>query len=157
MYSPLTIANFFIKKGIEFSDPISQTKIQRLVYIAHGWYLALTGNPLINSVVEAWRFGPIIPEIYDAFKAYGNLPLKHVIDNKESINKEVKKLLEVVWNLYGRYSTFFLSNFTHQSNTPWDIVAKEYSYNIPANKDIDDRIIRAYFTSLSKKMSLAGV
>ena len=72
MYSPLTIANFFIKKGIEFSD----------------------------SVVEAWRFGPIIPEIYDAFKAYGNLPLKHVIDNKESINKEVKNY----WRLYGIYT-----------------------------------------------------
>src|SRR5687768_9300066 len=85
MYNATSIANFFIQKGIEAGNPIDQMKVQKLVYFAHGWYLAITNQPLINEAIEAWRFGPVIPSLYHSLKHSGNQAITHTIDEQTDL------------------------------------------------------------------------
>ena len=41
IYNPAHIANFFIGKAKEESEPLTQMKLMKLVYIGFGWVKAL--------------------------------------------------------------------------------------------------------------------
>lgn len=52
-HQPEAIANEFLRRYPE-SYYVSQVVLQKLVYIAHGWSLAITGQPLVRQSAEAW-------------------------------------------------------------------------------------------------------
>src|ERR1041385_1190632 len=74
-FDPKAIANYFLDLAESEKAAIEPLKMQKLVYFAHGWYLAFTGKPLLNEFVEAWQYGPVIPDLYHAFKHYGSQPI----------------------------------------------------------------------------------
>ena len=45
-------------------DTISNMKLQKLVYYAQGFALAITGKPLFQEDIEAWEHGPVAPALY---------------------------------------------------------------------------------------------
>jgi len=53
------IATVFIRRGLEHGRAFDQMQLQKLIYIAHGWSLAATGEPLTGDRPEAWDLGPI--------------------------------------------------------------------------------------------------
>ena len=65
------VANWFLDRADKDGKPLDPMKLQKLIYFAHGWHLALTSKPLINEHPEAWAYGPVIPSIYHRFKKYG--------------------------------------------------------------------------------------
>lgn len=155
MYTATSIANFFIRKGIEAGRPIDQMKVQKLVYFAHGWYLAITSQPLLTEAIEAWRFGPVIPSLYHSLKHSGNQSITAPIDvRKDSTldddELEVQAYLNGIWDLYSPFSGIQLSNMTHEEETPWARIAREFNNQIPADKDIDNEAIKQYFLNQQK-------
>jgi uncharacterized phage-associated protein len=137
--------------------------LQKLVFYAHGWSLALTGEPLIFNRIEAWDYGPVIPDLYQVFKKYGNeaiiAPAQEWVfrDRKiflttptvegspqDSERVSAQKIIERVWQLYGRFTAVRLSNATHAPGTPWEKVYKSGQRNIL----IPNPIIKTYFESL---------
>ena len=52
MYSSKAIANFFLDRGMDDDIEISPMKIIKLVYIAHGYHLAVTDVALIEDYVQ---------------------------------------------------------------------------------------------------------
>jgi uncharacterized phage-associated protein len=121
-YSPFRIARFFIEKAADSGKPLTPMKLIKLVYIAHGWSLALAKKPLISERIEAWKYGPVIESLYHAFKHRGNSPIPK--EDASSLSNEVvdpwtATLLEKVWEKYGGLSGVYLSSLTHQPGTPW--------------------------------------
>lgn len=159
MYSATKIANYFIEKALSERVSLTPMKLQKLVYFAHGWYLAKTGKELIDEKVEAWQFGPVIPSLYRKTKVYGNNtitePIQEFTFNFSNLvprlteeDEIVKKYLDTIWKVYSRYSAYQLSNSTHLPNTPWARVAEKFNHQIPKNQDIENEDIRNYFVSL---------
>lgn len=148
-YPAPAVANFIIEKASRRGISITPMKLQKLLYFAHGWYLALTGSePLVADGFEAWDYGPVSPSAYHWFKEFGNkaIPIQaprsfnddpKYISGDESAVKVVDKILEV----YGSLSGGKLSDMTHEKDAPWDTV---YS---PKRKflSIPDKTIEAYF------------
>lgn len=150
-YDVKAIANYFIKRS-DYS--ISPMKLQKLIYYAHGWNLAISNVPLINNELEAWQYGPVINEIYHAVKHYGNRSISEPI---EKFNPEdwsysipelaeddvVKPFLDEVYNAYGQFPAIKLSEMTHAINAPWHLARSAGSAMI------DNDSIKQYFVNLS--------
>ncbi len=140
-------------------------KLLKLVYFAHGWYLALTGEPLIDEPVYAWRFGPVIRSLYHEFKRFGRNPISDfaLVDewpttgrlqwnrvridqgpNQEE-NTRAKQIVRRVWEEYGKLTGVQLSNLTHVEDGPWFRTrGKEIRNTI-----IPNDAIRTYFQNLA--------
>ena len=52
------IANELIRLASAEGKAFDQVQLQELVYIAHGWCLAITGEPLTGDRPEALEHGP---------------------------------------------------------------------------------------------------
>ncbi len=74
-HDPKAIANYFLDRAADAGDAPTPMKVQKLVYYANGFYLAIFGEPLIDEQVEAWAYGPVIPSLHREFLEYGNGPI----------------------------------------------------------------------------------
>ena len=119
MLSCFDIARYFLALTDEESgDFISNLKLQKLVYYAQGFYLALHGKPLFSETIEAWMHGPVIPELYHLYKEYGSGPIPKPLDVDFSrYDIEVKTLLDEIYVTYGQYSAWKLRELTHEEPT----------------------------------------
>lgn len=149
-YEAKTIANFFLSQAKRDDVPVSPMKLLKLLYFAHGWYLAITGEPLLEERIEAWIYGPVIPDIYLEFKQFGNDPITgnfepHNLPREE--NHDVNVILGEVWKTFKGYSAVALSNMTHEKGTPWSKTMEPYrgKGKFPKNLIIDDKLIKDFF------------
>lgn len=168
-YSAKAIANAFLDFPDASYRRLTPMKMQKLVYYAHGWNLALKDAPLIDEQVEAWEWGPVIPSLYHAFKHYGDIPIRqkvvdlrwdrqedrtyeyeYDIENYQEDNDFTQSLLIKIWQVYGDYTPFQLSNMTHAHETPWYQVNELHKGRIPLGTDIPIDLIKKYFCELAE-------
>ena len=98
-------------------------QIIKLVYICHGWMLGLYHRPLFNQDVEAWRYGPVVDDVYHGLKRYGGSHVPNVIRADEGEFDELEAdLIEQVFDKYSDVSGVGLSRLTHAPDTPWHII-----------------------------------
>jgi len=155
-YSALAVANYFLDlakaKGIGL-DPM---KLQKLIYFAHGWHLALyDGAPLIDEQIQAWDYGPVVSSVYHEFKKFGARPIDQLGTDfdlaKDEIvtprialhDKQTIALLDKIWEVYGRYTGVQLSNLTHETGSPWAQIRNENK--VLRSVGIPDEVIRKDF------------
>ena len=120
MQNVASVANYFLSLADEEAgDTISNLKLQKLAYYAQGFHVALFGEPLFPERIEAWTHGPVVPDLYHAYKQYGNggIPRPEAFD-PESLDVKTRELLDEVYNVYGQYSAWKLRNMTHHE-APW--------------------------------------
>ena len=136
-YDTKAVANYLIDYAEQNGESLSPMKLQKLVYFAHGWHLALTnGEKLINEMIEAWDYGPVIPSLYNEFRKFGrhNITRKarhssfkgtRLMCEEPSLPDEetgfAKELLKKIWEIYGGYTGIQLSNMTHVEGSPWNL------------------------------------
>lgn len=146
MYSAATVANAFIRIAKKNGLALSNLKLQKLVYFAHGWCLAILGKPLIKECVEAWQYGPVVPDLYHALKRYGSSVVTEEIPDVPEIpeNSGAYPFLKAVFNKYGMYTPAQLVAITHQPGAPWQ--------NVCPRSVIPDDSIAEYFKHLPEKL-----
>lgn len=112
------VANWFICNiDREAGDSITHLKLQKLVYYAEAWNLALNKESLFGEDFEAWAHGPVIPGLYHVYKEYGFEALP-MCDCEDNIDSETEKILLEVKRVYGELSAKKLETLTH-SEKPW--------------------------------------
>jgi len=125
-----TIANNFLQW--DFRDgaaSITPMKLQKLVYMAHGWHLAVHDAPLIQEKFEAWPYGPVEDTLYHTFKQFRNSAIntyaktwagdKEVSYIVKADNQNFYDIFNAVTAKYGALSALHLSSLTHMVGTPW--------------------------------------
>lgn len=149
------VANAFLDK----SNEISLLKLLKLCYIAQGFSLAILDRPIFNSdSIEAWKNGPVIPSLYHEFKYFGGTPIRKksvIINFDKNFDTEIpelkdeddKKIIDIVWNMYGHYSANDLATMTYRRGTPWDM-----TYISEVNRVISNDRIQKYYKILVTKM-----
>ena len=147
-YSAKAIANYFIGKSItDPKTPLTPLKLIKLAYVAHGWYLALKDTPLINEPIEAWRYGPVVPSLYQEFKGYGNNTINQLAEAEEIPHEDGYTLdfLNEIWRHYGSWTGLQLSTWTHEEGSPWYIAWEMEGGKKADNYIIKNASIRDYF------------
>lgn len=117
-----SIANRLIERAYGEDSPFTPLQVIKLVYFCHGWMLGLYERPLIIHPVMAWRYGPVVAEVYHSIKQYGSTPIDEQIYNIEPWNGDEKEedVIEQVYLKYGQLDGISLSRLTHAPGTPWD-------------------------------------
>jgi uncharacterized phage-associated protein len=120
---PLNAAKYFIVRAYEEGADAEMTnmKLQKLLYYAQSLYLALYEEPLFESEIQAWRYGPVCPPAYEYYNCYESKQLPVPTSGSFSDTpEEVKELLEEVWSNFGIHSAYHLRDMTH-GEKPWQI------------------------------------
>jgi uncharacterized phage-associated protein len=144
MARALDVAKFLLY--LRDNDPrnleLSNLKLQKLLYYSQGYYLALTGDPLFDEPIEAWKYGPVVRDIYHEFRVYGELNIQRAVDSNDinHLTDKQKKVIAYVWVKLGELSAGTLVDMTH-SETPW-LNAWYYKKN---NKEISNYSMLEYF------------
>lgn len=140
------IANVFYKLARSEGKRLTNMQLQKLVYIAHGFNLAVLDEALFDDTVRAWEYGPVIPALYDELKQYGAGEVKARLLTRTPPVKEddpEMKVIRAVWNAYGKYSGIELSAMTHKAGTPW-----HQMYEPGKRNEIPNKVIKEYYRQL---------
>ncbi len=142
------VAKYFLSLADEEAgDFLSNLKLQKLVYYAQGFHLALFNRPLFGNSIEAWTHGPVIPELYHAYKKYGSNAIPRPEDfNLGLFDQETCELLDEVHQVYGQFSAWMLRDMTHEE-PPW---RQAFDPSAPAQV-IEHHALRTYFRTRLKK------
>ncbi|MCY4461233.1 MAG: DUF4065 domain-containing protein [Albidovulum sp.] len=117
-------------------------QLQKLVYLARGWHLALFDkSPVDDEYAEAWQFGPVIPSLRHEFKHRRRMPIINLatqmeISSLDDLNIEstapespepdrgTRKLPGNNCGFHGGLAGQQLSSKTHLPESPWDKTRK---------------------------------
>lgn len=144
---------------IKSVSDMTPKKLQKMLYYCYSWHLALTAenedtdeilsSRLFDAEFEAWAHGPVIPEVYNAYKKNKYTIIEESgidIDVKEFLNEDEIDSIEQVIEVYGDLNGNQLEQISH-SEEPW-ISARcgAKPLDICTNK-IDDSSIYSFYSS----------
>lgn len=122
MINPINVARYFIIKAYEdgIEAEMTNMKVQKLLYYAQSLHLALYDESLFDEEIQAWRYGPVCPPAYKFYSQFEaeQLPIPDKEESLQAIPEEIKSLLEEVWEYFGGYHAYRLSDMTH-GEFPW--------------------------------------
>ena len=132
-HDPVAIANEFIKIS---KENLTLMQLLKFAYIAHGFKLGITGHPLSSELVEAWKYGPVLPRIYHTFKRQPPERIQSLGTDNEGkviqshLRDEENKIIQFVYDTYGGLHGWELSALTHAKGTPWEKCYQSGVFNI---------------------------
>lgn len=135
--------------------------ILKIAYLSHGYTWGIVNKPLISDRVEAWKYGPVIPILYEALSQYGNrmvdtlhycgTPLSSVDKVAERIKELSKQLspkekdvIDCVVDEYKSWTGGQLIALMHKKGTPW----KKYYVKGETDIVIPDDETKEYYKGL---------
>lgn len=148
MLSCFDIANYFIWLANETGSFISNLKLQKLVYYAQAWHLALHDNPLFEEDFQAWVHGPVIPPLYQKYKPFGWQPILEDADPK--LPKDIVQFLDEVSQEYFACDAYELEQMTHIEE-PWNRARENLAPDTPSNEIIKKEWMQEYYGARVKE------
>jgi uncharacterized phage-associated protein len=155
MADAINVALFFLQLADAEDEPekLSHLRLQKLLYYAQGWSLALRDTVLFSDRIEAWAHGPVVPSVYPSFASYGNgvIPVEvFPFDSEEELEKDDRELIEAVWNAYKPYSALSLREMTHKE-PPWRDARGDSPPGERCKTEISVEAMKKYFSRIAKK------
>ena len=164
------VANRFLDLASNEGRYLTQMQVQKLVYVSHGWHLAIFDSGLTKDEPEAWDYGPLYRSLWIAIRKYGNGPVTEKIRKEDftislsrsskntffgnrgicqaAFSNDQERLIQRIFDVYGELSAFELSALTHQKDTPW---YKIYVDKALRREKIPQDLIKEHFTTIAKE------
>lgn len=147
-------------------QPMSNLKLQKMIYLVYADYLERTKKKLFREDIVAFQYGPVVESIYHYYKEHGREQIEltdelvtlEVKGDEKLINLEeitmpvtIAKILQAddmsdiltsvrkTFEKFGSKSASQLVSITHREGSPWDRT-KNF------NDVIDDDLILKYHT-----------
>lgn len=152
--TPLTVAEYFIEKSNKEGWPITNKKLQKLLYYSQAWSLVLRDKKLFNEKIEAWVHGPAIKSVYVEYKNFGFSPIKKETDSVllKTISSEDQKLLNSVWSVYGKLDADYLEMLTH-SESPWQNARQGLQSSESSENEISPLSMKNFYSEKLKEIN----
>ena len=83
-----TVTNYFIWFFQKHGDLITNLKLQKLLYFAQGWFLALYDTPLFKEEIQAWIHGPVVATVYHSYKGFGYGPITAAMEEPKFLTSK---------------------------------------------------------------------
>ena len=149
-YPVKTVADYFLSLAEpETGDAMTHLRLQKLVYYAQGWHLAMITKPLFSNELEAWPHGPVSPALFTKLKEYGfnAIPRAALKTDLSVLDAATRKILDDVWRVYGQFTAKRLEEMTHNER-PWIEARAGLPPEAKSNNKISQDVMREYFSSV---------
>ena len=138
----LELSYYIINHENSNNREVTNLRLQKLLYFVQASLLSLNNGSEFQDIIQAWRYGPVVPKSYTEFKKFEYRPIqtsKNITDiaNKENIDGMLDYL--------SRFKTHQLVEITH-NQTPWQ---KAMIRGI--GSQITNESIREYFKEAENK------
>ena len=154
MYSYKLIADYFISLSNETQNLITNLKLQKLLYYAQVWSLAINKKRLFEGDFEAWVHGPVLVALYNDYKDNRANPIRRddlgegkFSEILLSFDSTTQALLKDVTDNYFGLTAYELERRTHQEE-PWRKARKGLEPDEPSSEKIDDVSIIEFYSQL---------
>ena len=149
---PITeVVEYFLWKAKTEKKPLTNKKLQKLLYYAQAWSLVLRKQKLFEDKIEAWVHGPAVRSVYLKYKKFGFAPITKEVDQStlKKIPNSVIGFLDQVWKVYGKYDAGYLEYLTH-SEDPWQKAREGIEAHVGSENEIPLTLMHDYYSSKLK-------
>ena len=108
MYKAVELSKYIVTKCLSDDCPISNLQLQKILYYIQKNFLKHRRIAFADDI-EAWQFGPVVPNVYYKFCGYGAMPITSSYDNSVIDLSDAKIIDKIVDE--------------KKSLDPWDLVA----------------------------------
>ena len=125
MYNVIDLSKYIVSKCFRDGYPIPNMLLQKMLYYIQKDFVR-NGKTAFDSVIEAWTFGPVIPEAFYHFCGFGTMPITtdYEKDIKISIDEEDKKNIDIIIE---RLKTNKPHKMVEDSDNPDKVWSKVYN------------------------------
>ena len=138
MYKAMELSTYIVSKCIKEDCPISNLQLQKILYYIQKAFLD-RGDRAFSDNIEAWQFGPVVPNVYDQYCGYGAMPISFS-SIKYDVAKEDKQLIDSIVESKRVLAPWDLVEETHKKGGAWD---KTYKNGSGSHEVIPTELIKA--------------
>jgi uncharacterized phage-associated protein len=151
-FDPRAIGNLLLEEAEGAGCAMTNLALQKLLYFTHAICLIDRKRPLVSGYFEAWKYGPVHPTVYRAFKSAGAKPISFRATRQNLITGEqfaidppsdqyVRHLTNRVINSYGKLTPGQLVNISHAKRAPWEFIVDKGRRSVTFGLRIPDEVI----------------
>jgi uncharacterized phage-associated protein len=82
MYQALALSTYIVSKCIKDNSPISNLQLQKILYYIQRDFLK-NGAIAFSDDIEAWQFGPVVPNVYYRYCGFGSMPITNIAETSD--------------------------------------------------------------------------
>jgi uncharacterized phage-associated protein len=150
-FDPRGIGNLLLEEAQNVACEITNLALQKLLYFTHAIYLVEKKRPLVSGYFEAWKYGPVHPTVYRAFKSPGDKPISFRATRQDLLtgeqlavppsNPELRSLAKRIIDSYGKLTPGQLVDVSHAKRAPWAFIVDKGRRSVTFGLRIPDEVI----------------
>lgn len=137
------IADYTLHFANEAGSLVTPLKLQKLVYYAQAWHLALNDEPLFDANFEAWVHGPVNRELYTRFRDFRFRPIAQDVSAPE-LDVQTKEFMQELFDEYLGLDAYELELLTHREE-PWIAARGNLPPEATSQQVIDTETMRRFY------------
>jgi len=154
MPSAADVAKFlaYLAQSGEEADPLTNLRLQKLLYYVQGWSLANRGIPMFPDQIEAWAHGPVVPDVYRQLSQFKSEQFVYEHEGEPTdfnMTDDERTFVSEVWEGYKPYSALKLREMTHREE-PWINARKGFGPADRCSVEITQEAMATFFTKLGQ-------
>lgn len=107
MYDAVELAKYIVSKCIKDERPISNLQLQKMLYYIQKEFVD-NDTRAFSDEIEAWQFGPVVPNVYYFFCGSGSMPIILPYRGEEPESHDKERIEKII--------------VQKRSINPWDMV-----------------------------------
>jgi len=140
---PLELAGYVVQKCINEGHPITNLQLQKILYFIQMQSIrASHGKDMImpNAEFQAWRFGPVISDVYYAYCSNLSFPIE-AVEGVDEVQEGVPCYVDSIVERAREARAWDLVAISHREGGAWkEIYEENTKKQIPTKAIIDDAL-----------------
>ena len=118
MYAAIDLSKYIVLKCIKDGHPISNLQLQKILFYIQKDFLS-KGKIAFADDIEAWQFGPVVPDVYYYFCGFGAMPIS-MMQGEYTIEEQDKAIVDEIIETKRILDPWELVAETHKLGGAWD-------------------------------------
>lgn len=129
---------------MENNEQITNLRLQKLLYFIQVFCLVKYNILAFNDKIEAWPYGPVVPEAYFAYK---RMELINDFEGPIVLDEKIETAIMAVVEIFSGWSAFSIVDLTHEYSLWKDKINSALAEKEMTPKEIKDFHIERFKTT----------